>query len=248
MTEKKETPFWLWPAVVSFVAIVVLIIVLVVQNDDTEEDAQTPPPPPSEQNIQDELDPNDLTTIERHDDNDVLAFGAKTAPVTIIVFSDYQCPFCASWSHETLPVLMEEYVENDELRIEWRDVNVFGEASERAAKASYAAALQDKFFEYHDGLFPEGESRSESELSEDSLVALAEELNLDIDRFAADMKAPETAEAIAVNEQLGIDLGAFSTPSFIVGGEPVSGALPTEVFQEIIDTKLSEFGDVNNGD
>lgn len=247
MTEKKETPFWLWPAVVSFVAIVVLIIVLVVQNDDTEEDAQTPPPPPSEQNIQDELDPNDLTTIERHDNNDVLAFGAKTAPVTMIVFSDYQCPFCASWSHETLPVLMEEYVENDELRIEWRDVNVFGEASERAAKASYAAALQDKFFEYHDGLFPEGESRSESELEEDALVALAEELNLDIDRFAADMKAPETEEAIAVNEQLGIDLGAFSTPSFIVGGEPVSGALPTEVFQEIIDEKLELYGDVENG-
>lgn len=248
MKEKKEAPFWLWPAVVSFVALVVLAIVLIVQNsDNTEENAQTPPPPPSEQDVQ-EIDPDDLTSIERHDDNDVLAFGAKTAPVTMIVFSDYQCPFCASWSHETLPVLMEEYVENDELRIEWRDVNVFGEASERAAKASYAAALQDKFFEYHDALFPEGESRSESELSEDSLVALAEELNLDTDRFVADMQAPETAEAIAVNEQLGIDLGAFSTPSFLVGGEPLTGALPTEVFQEIIDEKLELYGDVDNGD
>src|SRR5699024_1153292 len=131
----------------------------------------------------------DLTDIERRDENDPLTAGPVDAPVGLVVFSDYQCPFCAQWNHDTLPVLMER-AEAGELRIEWRDVNVFGDASVQASKAAYAAAMQDSYWEYHHALYPEGETRDD--LSQDALVSLAGDLGLDTRQFAADMASEET--------------------------------------------------------
>ncbi len=158
--------------------------------------------------------------------------------MTLVVFSDYQCTFCAKWSGETLP-LMLEHVEAGDLRIEWRDVNVFGPASERAAKASYAAALQGAFWEYHDALLPDGKTRSEQELSEESLIALAGELGLNEEKFAADLVSQDTATVISANQQFGFDLGATSTPVFILGGQPLVGAQPSEVFENAFQNALS---------
>lgn len=182
---------------------------------------------------------SDLTFAERRDPDDLLAAGPVDAPVTLIVFSDYQCPFCARWSHETLPSMME-HVEAGDLRIEWRDVNVFGPASERAARASYAAALQGGFWEYHDALFEGGAKRSEAELSDHALIELAGELGLDTEQFAADMVAEPTAEQIAQNERLGLDLGAHSTPMFLMGGLPMVGAQPAEVFEDAFEQALAK--------
>ncbi|NNU27692.1 DsbA family protein [Isoptericola sediminis] len=182
-----------------------------------------------------ELDP---AAVERRDPEDPLAAGPVDAPVVLVVFSDYQCPFCAQWSHETLPEMMQ-HAEDGDLRIEYRDVNVFGEASERAARAAYAAGLQDEFWAYHDALYPEGEKRSEAELSEQALTDLAAELGLDVERFTADMASSETAEAVAANEKLGLDLGAYSTPAFLLGGEPIVGAQPTQVFRDAYDAALA---------
>lgn len=180
----------------------------------------------------------DAEQAEARDPEDLLAAGPVDAPVVLVVFSDYQCPFCAHWSHDTLPLMME-HAEAGDLRIEWRDVNVFGEVSERASRASYAAALQDSFWEYHEALYPEGQMRSEGELSEDALLALAVDLGLDGDQFTADMNSPETAAQIEENAQLGLDLGAYSTPSFLLGGEAIVGAQPTDIFTATFDAALA---------
>ena len=100
----------------------------------------------------------DLSSEEGRDPDDLLAEGPATAPVVLVVFSDYQCPYCAKWSDETLPEL-REYVDRGELRVEYRDVNIYGEDSERAARASLAAAMQGKHAEYHARLFADGEIR-----------------------------------------------------------------------------------------
>lgn len=176
---------------------------------------------------------------ERRDPDDLLAIGPVDAPVVLVVFSDYQCSYCAKWSEETLPVMMD-YVDDGDLRIEWRDVNVYGSDSERAARASYAAALQGKFWEYHHGLYPDGKIRSTGDLSEDALVEIAEQVSLDVSRFRADMADEATIAAVLRNQQLGIDLGAFSTPSFVMGGQPMVGALPTEVFVEAFEQVHTE--------
>src|SRR5699024_8907535 len=134
----------------------------------------------------------DLSSEEGRDPDDLLAEGPVDAPVVLVMFSDFQCPYCAQWSHETLPEL-REYVERGELRIEYRDVNIYGEDSERAARAALAAAKQDRLQDYHDALFADGEIRSPQELDEDSLVDLAGELDLDTEQFAADLNSEEVA-------------------------------------------------------
>lgn len=184
----------------------------------------------------------DLTELERHDPEDPLATGDTNAPVTMIVFSDYQCPYCSSWSQDTLPTMMD-YVDDDQLRIEWRDLNVFGPASTRASRASYAAALQDEFWEFHHALFPDGDILSEDELSSETLIDLADELGLDTEQFATDMNSDEVEEQVDENAELGYSIGAYSTPTFIVGGTPVVGAQPTEVFTQAVEDALAEAGE-----
>lgn len=183
----------------------------------------------------------DYSHAERREAGDPFALGPVDAPVGLVVFSDYQCPFCAQWSRETLPV-MKERAEAGELRIEWRDVNVYGPASKRAALASYAAAVQGSFWEFHGALFDGGRTQSERDLSEAALVALAGEVGMDTERFAADMISPEAAEEIARNEELGIEHGASATPVFILGGSPMVGAQPAEVFLDAHETALDSSG------
>ena len=183
----------------------------------------------------------DYSHAERRDPADPFALGPVDAPVGLVVFSDYQCPFCAQWSRDTLPSMVDR-AEIGDLRIEWRDVNVYGPDSRRAAMASFAAAAQDRFWDYHDALFADGRIRSGDELSREGLVALAGDLGLDTDRFAADMTSPAAEEEIARNEQLGIDHGAMATPVFLLGGKPLVGAQPPEVFLEAYQSALDSSG------
>ena len=140
----------------------------------------------------DEVALPDLSDEEARDPDDLLAEGPVDAPVVLVVFTDYQCPYCAHWTHDTLPTL-HDYVERGELRIEWRDVNVYGEDSERAARAALAAAKQDTHDEYHAALFPDGEIRKPQQLSDDALIDLADELGMDPEQFREDMNSDQVA-------------------------------------------------------
>lgn len=184
-------------------------------------------------------DTPDMSEQETRDPDDLLAEGPVDAPVVMVVFTDYQCQFCAQWSHESLPEL-REYVDRGELRIEYRDVNVYGDDSERAARAGLAAAMQDSHQEFHDHLFENGEIRSSEQLGEEALVELADELGLDTEQFATDLNSEQVVSTIDENAQQGIDIGAFSTPAFIIGGTPTVGAQPTEEFTQMVDEALAE--------
>lgn len=236
---RRSRSTWLVPvAVLAIAAVLIAIIVALARGNDPSADGSGTSPSGAEAptEVQGPEQP-DLSEAESRDDADLLVAGPVDAPVVLVVFSDYQCPFCAKWSAETQPSMME-HVEAGDLRIEWRDVNVFGPASERAARASYAAALQGAFWEYHDALFADGHHRSEADLSDEALSALAADLGLDTEQFATDMASEETAEQIAANQQFGLDLGVQSTPVFILGGQPIVGAQPTQVFQDAFQTAL----------
>lgn len=234
-SNRSRSP-WVVPAAVLTVAAVLIAVIVWVNWSGTPEDGASPSGEGAPTEVQNPEQP-DLSEIEARDEEDLLAAGPVDAPVVLVVFSDYQCPFCARWSEQTLPSMME-HVEAGDLRIEWRDVNVFGPASELAAQASYAAALQGAFWEYHDELFAGGEHRSADELSEEALIDLAGELGLDTEQFATDLTSEETVELIATNQQFGVDLGATSTPAFVLGGQPLMGAQPTEVFEDAFQTAL----------
>lgn len=229
MAEQSASPkkVWLVPAVVISVALLLIGLTLGQGTSSSEESqatgqAQSDQPEP-------EREGPDLRDQERRDADDPLATGPVDAPVTLIVYSDYQCPYCAKWNHDTLPRLLP-FVQRGELRIEWRELNAFGMPSRRAASAAYAAGLQDKHDEYHGTLFADGEKRPASELTEKGLVKLAEQVGLDVPRFTRDMKAQSTAKAVQRNETEARQIGVTGTPTFILDGRPIVGAQPTEVF------------------
>lgn len=180
----------------------------------------------------------DLTQFEYRDPTDVQAAGPVDAPVALVVFSDYQCQFCAKWTANTLPTIMK-YADAGDLRIEWRDINMYGEPSERASRAAHAAGLQSKYWEFHDALYPNGTHRSEAELSQEALVTIATELGLDIEKFVADMDSPDLLAAIEKRAAEARALGITGTPSFILNGQPIVGAQPTEVFVDVIESALA---------
>lgn len=242
---KRRT--WIVPAAIIVVAAALIFLVIALQtpanSDATSPDrsaANTSEGSPSSPAASEQEQQAEIAAIaERRDPADALALGPEDAPIGLVVFSDYQCPFCAQWNEETLPA-MKEYANAGDLRIEWRDTNIFGEASERASLAAYAAGEQGKFWEYHNALMPNGDKLPENKLSEASLIQLADELGLDHKQFVADFSSQATLEAVRMNAQLGRDLGASSTPAFLISGIPVSGAQPTEIFVNVIDELIAK--------
>lgn len=239
---------WWLPVLVVVAALAAIALLLWPTGDDSDaeepaadisEEQQGEAPPVEVVDPENYEDPEqpDLTYVEGRDPEDPLAVGPADAPVVLVVFSDYQCPYCAAWSTETLPEMLD-YVEAGDLRIEWRDLNVFGPASVRASQAAYAAAVQGSFWEFHEELFDGGEQRPESELSEEALISLAAELGLDTEQFTQDMNSPEVEEQVTANQQLGTDLGVYSTPAFLLAGDPMVGAQPTETFTDAVDEAL----------
>ena len=231
---------WWIPLTVIATALALVLMILVMDREQNNESAQTRADGQKESEVVvtevEDPEQKDLSDFDSNED-DPLADGPVDAPVTLVVFSDYQCPYCAAWSQDALPTMLD-FVDSGDLRIEWREVNVFGSASEQAAKAAYAAALQDEHWEFHEKLFAGGKPRAPEDLSPEALTSVATEIGLDMDQFEEDMTSPETAEAVDENAAMGTELGAFSTPTFILDGQPYVGAQPTSVFVDAIEQKL----------
>lgn len=236
---------FLVPGIIVLAALIIIIALIFGGKDDgalpgaqepAGEEAETDP----DGVVGDVVEPTQPERIdaERNDPEDPLAIGPVDAPVTIVAFSDFQCPFCALWSAETLPELMP-YVENDELRIEWRDLAVFGEDSRRAAYAGYAAGLQGGYVDFTEALFGDGDAPSPSALSDDALAELAGDLGLDVEQFNDDRAGEEVRGAVEKTFAEGEELGVFSTPAFLVNGTPIIGAQPTPTFIEAVDEELA---------
>lgn len=224
------------PVLIVVVAVILVTVSIVLSNSEEDSGAAAPGSPVAEVQA-----PEAPPTVEmaRLEESDPLAAGPVDAPVTLVMYSDYQCPFCASWSADTGRVMLE-YAEAGDLRIEYRDIAVFGPESERAALAAYAAGLQGRYLEYHDALFAGGEKRPADELTEEALIATAEELGLDAEQFAADFHSAEVAGAVQRNVDEAAAIGAFSTPAFLLAGQPILGAQPTEVFVGALEQALAE--------
>jgi len=159
--------------------------------------------------------------------------GMATAPVTIVEYSDYQCPFCAR-VNPTLARVREQY--GDQVRIVWKDFpleNIHPLAA-KAAEAAHCAGEQGKYWELHDRLFA-----NQKELAADGLKKHAAAAGLEPGGFAACLDsgrhAVRVTEGVAEGKALGID----STPTFFINGRRITGAHPLDVFQGIIDDELA---------
>jgi len=232
----SSTRLWLMPTLIVLGVVAALVAVFFWGRSTATPQADAETPAAQQDAEQAETLPAELVDeVIRRDPDDPLAIGSTDAPVVMVMFSDYQCPFCARWTEESLPE-MQQFVDDGDLRIEFRDVNMYGEDSRRAARASVAAAEQGQFTEYHAQLFPKGDTLSD--YSAEALTDIADEMGMDTEQFEADMESEKTTETIDTNEQLGQELGAYSTPAFIVNDTTVVGAQPTDVFIDTIEEKL----------
>ncbi len=176
-----------------------------------------------------------LGQLARRTPGDPLALGDPDAPVVMVSFSEFQCPFCGSFARDTEPGLIDKYVEDGTLRIEWRDFPYLGEESTTAALAGRAAALQGRFWQFHDALYAQKRPVNSGVLTEEYLASVARGAGLDAERLVEDMARPDLAEAVRKDFAEGQAIGVTGTPAFLINGQPVIGAQDAAVFEQVIE-------------
>jgi protein-disulfide isomerase len=172
--------------------------------------------------------------------------GDPNAPITIIEFSDFQCPFCSRFSSQTLPLLEENYIDTGKVKLVYKDLPLRIHPNARMAHiAAECADEQGKFWEYHDILFIQ-QSRWQS-LSpsnfDTTLTNFAADLGMQSTDFEACMKSPEIANEVNEDSIEARSYGANGTPTFFIGNEKngfviLVGAQPYSVFETMIDDQL----------
>ncbi|HET7203649.1 MAG TPA: DsbA family protein [Steroidobacteraceae bacterium] len=174
---------------------------------------------------------------------DYRSLGSPEAPVTIIEFTDLQCPYCARFALETWPVLRARYVETGTVHFVSRDLPLpYHEFALPAAVAARCAGEQGKFWEFREALF-----RGQSKLATAPYEEIARRFGLDVARFAACRTDASMIAAVRGDAALAARHGIASTPTFVVGrvvdgqftGEVIPGARPIEVFVEKIEQATS---------
>lgn len=179
---------------------------------------------------------NPLAKLARRTPGDPLAIGKPDAPVVMLNYGDYRCPFCAKFSRDIEPELVKRYVDTGVLRLEWRDFPSFGEESLEAAKAGRAAAAQGKFWQYLGAIYHEAPPRGHPSLPHDKLIDYAKQVGItDIPKFEADMHNPATDAAIQADAHQGAQIGVSTTPTFLINGHPILGTQPLEEFLSAIE-------------
>jgi protein-disulfide isomerase len=160
--------------------------------------------------------------------------GAETAPVTIVEFAEFQCPFCMR-VRPTLEQIESTY--KGRVRFVWKHlplVSIHSHAMD-ASIAAEAARKQGRFWEYHDKLFA-----NQTQLEPQDLRKYAEELGLNLTRFDRDRADQDVKTKVLEDMTEATSLGVTSTPTFFINGRLVSGAMPFETFSTIIDEELAK--------
>lgn len=163
--------------------------------------------------------------------------GAADAPVTIVEFTDYQCPFCRRFARETLPRLLERY--GDRLRYVVRNFPIPSLSANAlpAAEAAECAHRQGRFWEYHDALF-----RADGRLTATGVLALAREVGLDPEAFGRCVNERATRDVVARDILDAWELGVAGTPTFFVNGRAVRGLRSLEEMGKYVELALESDG------
>lgn len=160
------------------------------------------------------------------------AKGASKAAVTIVEFSDFECPFCAQ-VQDTLKQIMERY--GGEVRLVFKHLPSEGHRhSLAAARAAYCAGEQDRFWQFHDALF------ATRNLSPEVLSEIGARLGLGREKFAACLSGEASRTAVVKDIELARRYRIDSTPSFLINGKLVRGALAFADFQNLIERELQQ--------
>jgi protein-disulfide isomerase/plastocyanin len=181
----------------------------------------------------------ETATVEVSMDDDAVK-GDENAPVTIIEFSEFQCPFCGKFFEETYPQIVKNYVDTGKVKYVFRDFPLdFHPNAQKAAEAAECAGEQDKYFEMHDLLFA-----NQDALDVASLKSYAKKLKLNTADFDECLDSGAMADEVAKDLADGQSYGITGTPGFFINGKMLSGAMPYEAFEAEIEAALADDSEV----
>jgi protein-disulfide isomerase len=182
-------------------------------------DVPTPTPTPSK--------------VEVSIDDDAVK-GDKDAPVTIVEFSDYECPFCARFYSQAYQDIIKNYIDAGKVKLVFRDFPLgFHQNAQKAAEAAECAGEQDKYYDMHDKLFENGVTGGIA-----SFKQYASQIGLNQGDFDNCLDSGEMANEVKKDMAQGQSYGVQGTPAFFVNGKLISGAQPFSVFQQAIEAEL----------
>ena len=172
------------------------------------------------------------------------SLGKPDAPVTLVEFSDYQCPFCGRFFNQTFAALKTQYIDTGKLRYVFRDfpLDQLHPQARKAAEAAHCAGEQRKYWEMHDTLY-----KNQRTLQVEHLKGFALELSLNGNAFNTCLDEGKYAATISQHHAAGSELGVTGTPAFFVGksspdgtieATAIKGAQPVTVFRQAIDRLL----------
>lgn len=157
--------------------------------------------------------------------------GPETAPITVIEFSDFQCPYCVR-AEPTVKELLASYP--DKIRLVYRDYPLPShDLAPKAAQAAHCAGDQGKYWEMHERLFA-----SSGKLAVDDLKKYAREVGVDGAKFDRCLDSNEKQQVVDFHKKAGDEAGVSGTPAFFINGRLISGAQPLDAFKAVIDEEL----------
>lgn len=172
------------------------------------------------------------------------ALGRADAPVTLVEFTDYQCPFCGRFHRKTFPLLKQKFIDTGKLRFVVMDLPLaMHPNAQRAAVAAHCAGAQGRYFALNDLLF-----RNQRRLQPDGIAALARRAGLDMKKFQTCTRSQRFLDEVRQSAALAVRLGITGTPSFVLGtagpdgtveGRKIVGAQPYTVFEAAISRLLN---------
>ncbi len=241
--EKKKdtytiTKVTLWQGISAILAIVVVVMFFSNGGFGTEGNKQVPTPtqnPSPSPSPSPNPEPTRLSDVSADDD---AVKGDPDAPITIIEFSDFQCPFCGRWNEQTLPQLQKDYIDTGKVKLVYRDFPLsfhpFAEPAAIAAECAREQGDDATFYKFHDAIFA-----NQASLSDDMLKKAAKDLGLDEKKFADCTSSGKYREEVQADFAAGSQYGVSGTPSFFINGVKLVGAQPYAAFKTIIDQELA---------
>lgn len=175
------------------------------------------------------------------DDDPVL--GNPDAPVTLIEFSDFQCPFCRALWRDTLPQIKSQYIDTGKVKLVYRDFPLdIHQSAQITAEASECAHEQGKFWEFHDKIFEEQDKQGTGTIryTEADLRKWASEIGLDTKKFNECLDSGKYKQEVEKDLQDGIAAGVTGTPGTFVNGKLIKGAVPFASFEAVIEDALKK--------
>lgn len=221
-----------WGGIAIVIAIVLAAVLILVNRDDSDDTEA--------------VAWNDIPSHDRF-------LGSDEAPVDLVVYSDFQCPYCKQFDDQDLPRVIDTFVTEGKVRVEWRPMPIISHApldsaeneSVQAAEAAMCAADQDRFWPYSEALFAAQGAENSGVFSDEMLKRTAADLKLDTAAFDDCLDSGEKQDAVLKMRQEGVDSGVKGTPTFLINDQLVSYTLQgfdklKEQLQDALDGKPVE--------